>query len=409
MKKIRTNIFTATKNGEVVYLPDMVISIQGHLIQAIESGAEAVGDIEDCRTLLCIPGLVDTHVHLSQWFARARYRPHLLEWLDQEIFPEEAKARDRLYAVRTANAFFQGMLKSGTTSAMVYTALYPTSCDAAFEAAESNGVRVRMGKTMMDWNTPSILSETTEDSWQSSLRLYEKWHKKTDLLEYVFTPRFAPLCSRKLMQQIGEFSRSEKAWIQTHLSENKSELEWVRELYPECSSYTDVYRHYGLLSERTIMGHSIHLENEELKMLHDTGTKIAHCPDSNFFLRSGEFPLDRVEEYGVPYALASDVGAGTTLSMFHHMMMMGYRQSQATVNPEKSFIKATLDGAIIMGWQDKIGSIEVGKEADLVFIPIENPQLDAKAIAARLVYQGRDIPVQRVMIAGKEVYTIGRA
>ncbi len=400
---IKTNILTPVSPAKVEFHKDVYIHIQGTKIARIRTEIEAGLAFEDKTHYICIPGLIDMHVHLSQYFTRGRYRASLLEWLNEFIFAEELKSQDPEYALKTANAFFTDSLSKGTTTSVIYTSIFPEACDIAFQTAEQFGVRAIIGKTMMDCNSPEYLQENTDNSIMQSIDLYEKWNNKTPLLEYIFTPRFAPTCSRELMRETGTFAKKNKAYIQSHLSENKKEIDWVRSLYFECSNYTEVYEKYNLLSPKTIMGHCIHLSDEELDILMDTDTKIAHCPDSNFFLKSGRFPVEKIKEYGIKFGLATDVAAGTSLSMLEMMKIYNYRQDDYIVSPQEAFYYATLGAADALGKIDLIGSVEETKEADLVFVEID--QLQAKSdvdILSDLMFIIRKKEIKEVFIAGRK-------
>ena len=407
MKKIfKTNILTPVSAEETKLLTNVFITVSKTKIIEIskEKPDTKYADFTNC---ICIPGLIDTHVHLSQFNAIGKHRPNLLDWLNDFIFAEEYKSKDETYARKVAADFFTESVKSGTTTSVIYTAPFKQACEAAFEVAEEFGVRALIGKTMMDQNSPEFLQEDTFKSFKESVELYNKYNSSCPLLEYIFSPRFAPVCSPKLMKLVGGFAKENNAYIQTHLSENTDELKWVKELFPECNSYTQVYEKYNILGEKTILGHAIHLSKKELQIIFGTNSKIAHCPDSNFFLRSGILPLEKIKNSNIDFALASDVAAGTSLSMFNVMKMFVYRQDDVAVTPEEAFYSATLGGAKLLGKEDILGSVEVGKEADLVFIQIQNIKEKTKTgILSELVYLGSQKIIENVVIAGKSVLKI---
>ncbi len=280
-----------------------------------------------------------------------------------------------------------------------------TACNKAFEIADEMGVRALIGMTMMDRNSPDFLIQDTMDSLRNSFFLFDKWTDFSPLLEYILTPRFAPTCSAKLMKETGNFAQSNDAYIQTHLSENIDEIAWVKELFPECSSYTEVYQTYNLLSSKTLLGHVIHPTDEEIKMLKESDSKIIHCPDSNFFLKSGMFPLEKLKSAGLSIALASDVAGGSSLFMPYIMKMMAFRQNTYLVPPAEALYYATLGGAVALSKEDSIGSINPDKQADLVFLNIQDvPNKDKDRLLSDLLYLGHEISTESVYIAGKNVY-----
>ncbi|MCD4795937.1 MAG: amidohydrolase family protein, partial [Candidatus Cloacimonetes bacterium] len=324
-KRIKTTILNPVSPLEAELLPDVFITISGEKIESISRVCNEK-EFTDLSDHICIPGLIDAHVHLSQFYARGKHSPNLLHWLEKHIFPEELKSKDPEYARKIAEDFFSASIKNGTTTSVIYTAPFKQACDIAFETAEKKGIRAIIGKTMMDCNSPEYLAEDTETSFNESMELFEKWNKKTNLLEYAFSPRFAPVCSSKLMKLIGNFAKKNDAYIQTHLSENKEEIKWVNDLFPEYRNYTEVYGKHDLLSPKTLLGHAIHLNDDELSLIKNAGSKIVHCPDSNFFLKSGVLQFEKIKNAGIEFALASDVAAGTSLSMFNVMKMCCYRQ-----------------------------------------------------------------------------------
>ncbi|MBC8384538.1 MAG: guanine deaminase [Candidatus Cloacimonetes bacterium] len=404
MKIIKTNIMNPVSPQKSEFHKDIFITLDKSKITAIsKQNFNTVFD--DYSNFLCLPGFIDTHVHLSQFNVTGRHSTDLLKWLNKYIFAEEYKSKDEIYARKIAHNFFSASLKSGTTTSVIYTAPFRKACDIAFETAKEIGVRAMIGKTMMDCNSPKFLQENTEKSFSESVELFEKWNLKTPLLEYIFSPRFAPVCSSDLLKKVGDFANKNNAFIQTHLSENKNEIDWVKKLFPKCSSYTEVYEKHNILGSKTILGHAIHLVDEEFEILKNTDSKIAHCPDSNFFLKSGIFPMEKMKEKKIDFALASDVAAGTSLSMFNVMKMCIYRQDDYKVFPEEAFYYATLAGAKILGKENVIGSLEVGKEADLIFMEIPGIlEKDKSELLAELVYLGNKMEVKRVFVAGKEIF-----
>ncbi|MGV3532432.1 MAG: amidohydrolase family protein, partial [Chthoniobacteraceae bacterium] len=263
------------------------------------------------RNAAIFPGLIDIHAHVPQYPAIARGQNQLLPWLRTQIFPLEKQftgAKGR----REAGAFFSELARHGTTTAMLYAAIYEDSCEAAFHAAAASGLRIILGKMMMDVGSYGQLQPTkvSSVSLHESERLCRTWHGARDgLLEYVFSPRFAVSCSAKLMRGAAELAEKYGAYLQTHLSENREEMEKVRHQFPGACDYTDVYAQCGMLSPRTILGHCLHLADRERAALAEAGCAVAHCPTANMFLGSGIMPLDKMRAMGLRIGLGSDVGA----------------------------------------------------------------------------------------------------
>lgn len=404
MKKIRTNIINPVTPDRVHYLSNHILSWEDGVIHEIRPYQPALdGDAIDASDSVMLPGFIDLHVHLSQHHARGLYEAALLPWLQRHIFPAEALSADADYASKIAQEFFKALFASGTSTAVIYTAPFVQSCEAAFEEAIRVGARGLIGMTLMDSNSPTQLQQSTEAAYSDSVSLYEKYHAANPLLDYIFSPRFAISCSEELMRLIGRFAQKHDAYIQSHLSENKDEIAWVQQIFGK-KSYTEVYDECGILGDKTIMAHAIHLSPLEVELLNESGTAIAHCPDSNFFLKSGEFPYNQLWEKGLRIGIGSDVGAGSTLSMPYHAKMMAYRQSEEQLSPQRQLWHITLGAAEVLTWQDRIGSLECGKEADFCLLPISSDCSVDDTLLSRLFYVQEEFAVLATVIHGRTVY-----
>jgi guanine deaminase len=266
---------------------------------------------------------------------------------------------------------------------------------------------------MMDRNAPEFLLESPADSYEQSRALLTKWHNR-GLLRYAITPRFAPTSTPELLEMAGALKREfPDAYVHTHISENKREVEWVHELFAE-AEYADVYDRYGLLDHRTVLAHGVYLTDEELDLLHQRSARIAHCPNSNLFLGSGLFRLHHVRAAGVVVGLGSDIGAGTTPSMFTSMAD-AYKVQQVqnvSLTPVQLWYLATLGGAHALSMEGETGSLEVGKSADFLVLDLHATPLLAlrmshagsvEELLAGLIFVGDDRTVERAFIAGREV------
>jgi guanine deaminase len=355
-----------------------------------------------------IPGLIDAHVHLPQLDCRGKFGASLLEWLDRFIYPEELRFADEQVARDVARRFFAGLIAAGTTTAMVYSTVHERATDIAFEEAERSRLRVILGKMLMDCGAPAGLLEQAEDGLAATERLIECWHRKTPRLWYAVSPRFALACTPRLLAGAATLARRYDTYVQTHCNESEGEISRVLELFPGASHYTGVYESAGLLTPRTVLGHNIHTNDAQMQILRAHGCAIAHCPDSNLFLGSGRFPLELHERHGLRYGLGSDVGAGTTLSMFHVMHAMSHAQSRS-LHPFQPLYRATLGGAQALGLQDSVGSLDMGKAADVIEVAIEQQfcrgkrlqVLSAQEIASMIVYRSANQRVERVWIGGE--------
>jgi guanine deaminase len=263
-----------------------------------------------------IPGLVDAHLHFPQTRITGSASGPLIPWLNSSVFPEEARFSDNEYARQVAKEFCQRMISAGTTTAFIYSSAHPKATDILFEELDTHGLRAYAGMTLMNRNAPPEVLLNTEQARIASIELIKKWNNKDNgRLQYVITPRFAISCTPDLLEMAAELMETYDLWMQTHLSENKDEIRFTRELFPLSASYTHIYNDFGLLSNKSIFAHCIHLTNSEWKLLASQRAIIAHCPDSNFFLGSGGMSLHKQKEYGVDLMMGSDIGAGRSFSI----------------------------------------------------------------------------------------------
>ena len=335
----------------------------------------------------------------------------LLTWLDRYTYPEEMRFSGPEYALHISGKFFDALVAGGTTCACIYCSVHEKATDIAFEAALRKGVRAFIGKTMMDRNGPAPLVETTGASIEASMRLCSKWDGAAGgRLRYVFTPRFAGSCSMDLMREAGIMARARRTFVQSHLSENESEVRWIGSLFPERTSYTDVYEFAGILGERTIMGHCIHLSDAEISRLAATRTAIAFCPYSNRTLRSGVMPYEKLKHAGLRIGLGSDIAGGPSLSMFRQMgeALNSANVESSCLSPEGALYLATLGGAAVLGLDDRIGSFVPSKDADFIVVDYKSVDPlsgkgqynDPVQILSRLCYNGNSSCVKDVYIRG---------
>ncbi|MBR9976616.1 MAG: guanine deaminase [Bacteroidetes bacterium] len=359
---------------------------------------------------IMLPGLVDAHVHYPQLDCRGQYGNSLLEWLDRSIYPEEARFTQAGIARDTARRFFSALLSAGTTTAMVYGTIHEAATDIAFEEAERSGMRIILGKMLMDREAPAALLEPADEGLAATERLIRKWHKKTHRLFYAVSPRFAISCSPSLLQGAAALATRYDTYVQTHCNESIEEVARVMILFPEATHYTDVYARSGLLTSRTVLGHNIHCDDAQLRQLRSHDCAVAHCPDANLFLGSGRFPLEAHQQHGLRIALGSDVGAGTTLSMFHVMHSMSHVQGRS-LDPRIPLYHATLGAATALGLQEEIGSFRIGKQADITETCVPRhychgrtlEHLSALDVASTIVYRSADLRAGRVWISGEQL------
>ena len=449
---LRASLLSAPTLQELRFEADggLVVDEQGSITDAGPFNAVAARHpgmaVEDLRPFWIMPGLIDLHAHLPQYEAVAADGLELLPWLERHIFPAEERFADGAHATATARTYLRDALSFGTTTAVLYATVHAEATDAIFREAEACGIRAVIGKTMMDRHAPEALREDTETSLRESEELCRHWHGKDDgRLRYAFTPRFAPSCSRELMLGAGRLARTYDAFLQTHLAENLEELEWVRNLFPEAESYTDVYRRFGLLGSRTLLGHGIHLAPAERRFLRESGSHLVHCPSSNAFLQSGIMPLQKWLEEGLSVGLGTDVGAGPSLSMFREMgeactasklrragqrvqtvrlgQLEGLTEAQRlrvaealdlgpfpSLGAAGAFHLATRGGARALGLGDRLGALEAGFQADFLVVdvrladPFGQVPADPTFVLSRLIYRSDPRLVQSAYVRGRRCF-----
>ncbi|CAN5285248.1 guanine deaminase [soil metagenome] len=381
----------------------------------------------DHGNVAVFPGLIDCHTHLPQYPAVARGQSELLPWLRENIFPVEREFSSAKARVE-APLFFRDLARHGTTTAMVYSAIFEDSTDVAFEAAQESGLRVILGKMMMDVGSYGTLQpkKILSVSVLESERLCRKWHGAANgRLEYAFSPRFAVTCSEKLMRSAAELAKQYGAYLQTHLAENREEIEKVHNLYMSARDYTDVYDKAGLLTNKMVLGHAIHLSPREIEAIAAAGSAIAHCPTSNMFLGSGLMKLDQLRRAGIPVGLGSDVAAGPELNMWQVMRSAVDAQKARSFHdpavPQlrlaEAFYLATAGGARALGKQAAIGTLDPGKEADVTVVDLaalrpygsdRMASLSKDNVLALCVYRGGPHATLETFVRGQSVYRAPR-
>jgi guanine deaminase len=366
---------TSNLSDSYEYFEDGVLIVKDGKVHKIGNASDLIPTIKEVDVIdytgkLIVPGFIDTHIHYPQTEMIAAFGEQLLDWLKKYTFPTEKQFENKEYAAKISEVFLHQLLSNGTTSALIFGTVHPQSVDVLFEQANAKKMRIIAGKVMMDRNAPDYLQDTAQSSYTESKALIEKWHNK-DRLHYAITPRFAPTSTPEQLEQASRLKKEfPDTWIHTHLSENKGEIAWVKELFPDRESYTDVYDFYKLTSSRSVFAHSIHLDDKEINTLASTKSSIAFCPTSNLFLGSGLFKLKEAREAGIRVGLGTDVGAGTSFSMLetlneaYKIVQMQNQKFSAF----EGFYLATLGGAESLSLDNKIGNFMTNKEADFVVL-----------------------------------------
>jgi len=377
-------------------------------------------EADDFGDMIVMPGFVDAHIHFPQYRMLAAPGKDLLDWLTRFTFPEESRYAEADYARAAAQIFLSRLFQHGTTSALAFCSVHKTCADALFAAAHGHGMALVTGKTMMDRNAIPAVEDTPETGARETVELYEAWHGK-DRLRYAVTPRFAPTSSDAQLKVSGELLASlPGALMQTHLSESEREIAFVKELFPKAKDYTDVYDHFGLLSDRSLFAHGIHLSDRECERLSESGSTVVHCPTSNTFLGSGlmSMPWLRKADRPVHLGVATDVGGGTSYSMlatlgeaYKVQMLAGYKPTA-----HELFAMATRGNAGRLRIGHDTGALEHGKFADIVVLdPWATPVLASRQelstsledVLFSLMILGDDRAVKATYVKGRKLHARG--
>ncbi len=414
------------------YWPDGLMVVHNGIIQACGPYEMIRSQYSDLAIAtypdrLLMPGFIDTHIHFPQMGMMAAYGEQLLEWLNRYTFPAEKQYQDKAFARRMADRFLAELLRHGTTTALVFAAVFPESAEALFEAAESRHLRLITGKVMMDRNAPEYLRDTAATSYADSRRLIETWHKRGRLL-YAVTPRFAGTSTPEQLGLAGKLLQEfPDVYLHTHLSENRDEVAWIRQLFPDHDGYLEVYDRAGLVGKRAVFAHGVQLTDAEFARLSAAGSAIAFCPTSNLFLGSGLFPLEKAKSQETPVnvGLGTDVGAGTSFSLLQ-TTQDAYKVAQLRhqkLSACQALFLSTLGGARALGLEAVLGNFEPGKEADFVVLdPQSTPALalrnpvpvaanveEVADLAFSLAILGDDRAITATYILGALAYEVPEA
>lgn len=399
-----------------LHYPDGLLVVEDGLVAAVgpyESLATRFGELPATRfeNKLITPGFVDAHVHYPQVDCIAAHGDQLLDWLDRHVFPTEAAFADRRHADEVAGVFLDELLRNGTTSALVFATVHAQSVDALFEAALARNMRLVSGKVLMDREAPTELRDTAASGAVESEALIARWRGR-GRLGYAITPRFALTSSDEQLAAAGRMLAAHPdVRLHTHLSENMAECGAVGGRFSDERDYLAVYERFGLVTERSVFAHCVHLNDDAMGRMARSGAHTAFCPSSNLFLGSGLFDLARADEHGLSLALGSDIGAGTSFSLLA-TMGEAYKVAQlrgVSLDPFRSLYLATVGGARALGVADRIGALDVGQEADFVVLDFAaTPLLKRRTRTASLKERlfalqilGDDRAVARTYVAGR--------
>ena len=402
--------FTILENGYILVKDNKVVDI----FEKIPSEYEDI-ELIDYGSNLIIPGFVDTHLHASQYANRGiGLDKELLPWLETYTFPEEAKFVDDKYAKRVYSRLVHELWKVGTTRSVVFGTIHKSATKILLDLFLESGLGAFVGKVNMDRNSPDILIETTEDSLNDTEDLLKEYASTSSLVKPILTPRFVPSCTSELMSGLGVLAKKYDVPIQSHLSENKGEVEWVKELHPDNKNYSDVYDSFGLFGQQpTVMAHCVHNNDDEIELMAKNGVFVAHSPDSNYNLSSGIAPIKKYIENKVNVGLASDISGGHTLSI-PECITTAVQGSKARwvyldtkyepLSTSEAFYIATKGGGKFFG---KVGSFEPGYEFDALVIDDSSiDDVNERTLAERIerfLYIGDDRNIIDRFVSGKKI------
>ncbi len=315
---IRGQLCYAAKPNALTVQENAVLLVQNGVLQNIlprlPDGYE--GEVHDYANALLLPGFLDMHLHAPQYPMRGiGLELELLDWLNQYTFPTESQFEDTSYARKVYGALAKELVEMGTTRVCMYASLHYESTLVLMEELEKAGVCGYVGKVNMDRNAPDILCEKTEDSIASTVRFLEYCEAHFKKVKPILTPRFIPSCTPPLLSALGKLAKERDLPLQSHLSENRGEIAWVKELEPDCKSYGEAYDKYGMMYEKSLMAHCVYSDKAERALMKNRGTRVVHCPESNTNLSSGIAPVRAMLREGVKVCLGSDIAGGNDLSM----------------------------------------------------------------------------------------------
>lgn len=373
--------------------------------------------LTDYKDRLIVPGLTDLHVHAPQYSFRALGMDlELLEWLNTRTFPEESKYQDLEYARTAYEIFAENMKKSATTRACIFSTLHREATVLLMDLMESTGLCTMIGKVNMDRNSPDFLVETTEGSLGETKKWLEDIVGRYDHTTPILTPRFIPTCTDQLMEGLKELQLHYNLPVQSHLSENQSEISWVQELCPWSDFYGDAYDHFGLFGGevKTIMAHCVWPPLKEIDRMAEKGVYIAHCPQSNTNLSSGIAPVRTFLDRGMNVGLGSDVAGGAGESIFRAMAdavqvsKLRWRLVDDGLKPltiDEAFYLGTMGGGSFFG---KVGSFLEGYEADILVLndeSLRHPQpLSVRERLERMIYLSDERHIEAKYVAGHQIF-----
>ncbi len=394
------------------YLEDglVVVDEQGR-IEMVAPWSPELGltaNVRDVRPWLISPGFIDAHLHYPQIRVIGSASGPLMPWLERTVFPEESRFTNIEHARLVASELVTRLASAGTTTAVLFSSSSPSATRVLFETLAQSGYRAIAGLTLMDQHCPEALCVPGEIALTASAELAEAFHGfDGGRLSFAVTPRFAPTCSRALLEGAAKLAHDRKLFVQTHISENADEVHAALGIHPWAADYLDVYERTGLIGPRTLLAHAIHLSASEWDRIGALDARIVHCPDSNFFLGSGRHRLSEPMQRGIRVAVGTDVAAGRTFDV-RRILSSAYDNAlclEERVSPAKLFRLGTLGGAEALGFDAATGSLESGKDADICLIDLPEYVQGLQDVLSRVVFGSDSAPVREAYVRGKKLGT----
>lgn len=418
---LKGNIVYSTAPDNMEICENGYLVCQGKLVKGVyQNLPEEYRDIpiEDYKDRLIIPGFTDLHIHAPQYSYRGLGMDmELLEWLETNTFPEEAKFRDLEYAKKSYQIFVENLRKGATTRACIFATVHRKATVLLMDMLEESGLQTMVGKVNMDRNCPDYIREDTKASADETVEwIKDILHNKYKNTQPILTPRFIPSCTDELLEMLKMIQMRYQIPVQSHLSENRGEIAWVGELCPKAEFYGDAYDRFGLFGAdaKTVMAHCVYSDEREIARMKENNVFIAHCPESNMNIASGIAPVRKFLDEGLHVGLGSDVAGGSTENLFVAMAhaiqasKLRWRLQDDSLKPltaSEAFYMATKGGGAFFG---KVGSFEEGYELDAVILDdsrLAHPQeLGVRSRLERLIYFSDEREVYAKYAAGKKIF-----